>query len=527
MIDNHDMLLGQQIGNYRLTDIVAHGNYGSVYLGEHWLFKDEQAVALKLLHTHLDSQEKQQQFEREASLLRKLAHPHILPLIDAGTHRGIPYLVTIYASGGSLRDVLQEQQGRPFPVDIALHILLQVGEALEHAHSQHVIHRDLKPENILFGPQGEVFLADFGLAVALESTVTSVGDSQGTPLYMAPEQFEGLISPKSDQYALACIGYELLAGRRPFLPLSSGWETIWFHHAKVAPPAPTQFNAEIPTHVEQALLRGLAKERTERHSSITDFLAALNPDHDALTDIASIVASPTNPLQQHQAIHTPTSLETPDAPTQQLDTLEPAAKDALATEDLPARLERTQTAEAYRKQGHAFRNAGLHDHALQAYAQAIQLDPENPLAYYGQAKIFWEQQQYTEALQAYDHILLINSQDPFFHALKGDALYELHNYQDALTAYDQALALKQDNAFWHARRATILYALHMYTEALHAYDLALALKPEEAYYYTCKGDILSELKHEEEALQMYAKAVELDPRESWFKKHKNYMRRKI
>lgn len=519
MIDG-DTLLGQQIGNYQLTRIIAHGTYSNVYRGEHWLFKNEQAVALKVLNTYLDSPEKQQQFAREASLLRRLKHPHILPLIDAGTHHGIPYLVTVYAAGGSLREVLQEQQERPFPVDIALHILCQVGEALEHAHAQHVIHRDLKPENILFGAQGEVFLADFGLAVALEATVTSMVGNQGTPQYMAPEQFEGLVSPKSDQYALACIGYELLAGRRPFMPSNPGWEAIWFHHAKVAPSPPSQFNAHIPAYVEQALLQGLAKDRAQRHSSVSAFLAALQPDQPMPSGVVPLAVPVTSTGEKAPAIDTPAAseiLEVPVPPTSS----HTQAVDG-TTQELPG-----WTSEDYCKQGHAFRDAGVYDDALQAYNQAIQLGPESLSAYYGQAKIFWERQQYTEALQAYDNLLRIKPDDPFFYALKGNALYELQHYPEALQAYDQALALKQDNSSWHARRASILYILHQYVEALHAYDLALALSPEEAYYYTCKGNILSELKYEEEALQMYAKAVELDPHEAWFKRHKNYLRRRI
>ncbi len=128
-------------------------------------------MAIKVLHARMDGKEKLEQFRQEAYLLRKLKHPSILPLIDAGTHNHIPYIVTPYALGGSLRQVLQEMQGRPVPLDLALWMVVQLGEALEYAHSQHVMHRDLKPENILSGAQGEVFLRDlFGLAVILELT---------------------------------------------------------------------------------------------------------------------------------------------------------------------------------------------------------------------------------------------------------------------------------------------------------------------------------------------------------------------
>ncbi|HEU5376184.1 MAG TPA: protein kinase [Ktedonobacteraceae bacterium] len=526
MID--ESLVGQQIGNYQLIEAIARGSYGGVYLGQHWLFRDELAVAVKLLYTHLDGQEKRELFLREAYLLRKLKHPHILPLIDAGVHRGIPYLVTVYASGGSLRQVLQEQQERPFPLDIALHILAQVGTALDYAHRQHVVHRDLKPENILFGTQGEIFLADFGLAVSLEAETTGFVGSHGTPLYMAPEQFEGLISPKSDQYALACLGYELLAGRRPFMPQNPGWETIWFHHTRVAPPLPTQFNKQIPAHIEQALLRGLAKDRADRYSSVAAFLEALSQPANALSALSSVWHLPASPLWEQDTVDTPPDLPVPEAKPDVVRSPQVKAQgpptDVVRAVDM---LDLLNQSEEYRKQGHAFRDAGVYDRALQAYEQAIQLNPENPLAYYGQAKIFWEQQRYEEALKIYDEIVRLSPKDPFFQALKGDALYELGHYTEALAAYDQALALKQDNASWHARRASILYQLQMYVEALHAYDLAIALRPGEAYYYGCKGDILSDMKHDEEALRMYAKAVELDPRESWLKSHKSYIRREI
>lgn len=541
MLDD-DNLVGKQIGNYRLTGVIARGAYGSVYQGQHWLFKDELAVAVKLLHTRIDNKEKQEQFMREAYLLRKLKHPSILPLIDAGAHRGIPYLVTVYATGGSLRQLLQDQYGLPLPLEKALWILVHLGQALDHAHRQHVVHRDLKPENILFGAQGEVFLADFGLAVVLESTQTGFVGSQGTPLYMAPEQFEGLISPKSDQYALACLGYELLTGRRPFMPQNPGWETIWFHHARVTPSPPTLLNPQIPAHVEQAILKALAKDRAERHSSVAAFLEALNPPPNFLSNLSPISRlSARPPLEPNTGIQA--ALNTPETrPTEAV--MKQSDKEVVVHSDAPeqkhssdpeASVAQTmavnaldllnQTSEEYRKQGHAFRDAGVYDRALQAYEQAIQLDPNNPLAYYGQAKIFWEQNRFEDALHAYDMIVRLQPEDPFFHALKGNALYELRRYPEALAAYDRALALKEDNASWHARRAGILYELRRYVEALHAYDLALALRPEEAYYYACKGDILSELKHDEEALQMYAKAVELDPRESWLRSQKSYIRR--
>ncbi len=116
------------------------------------------------------------------------------------------------------------------PTEEAVIILSQVGQALQYAHQQNIIHRDLKPENILFNTRGEAVLADFGIAAVLASARTRQVGFGGTPAYMAPEQFEGIISTKSDEYALGCIAYELLTGRKPFTIPHPSLKAMWFQH---------------------------------------------------------------------------------------------------------------------------------------------------------------------------------------------------------------------------------------------------------------------------------------------------------
>jgi serine/threonine protein kinase len=207
MLDEND-LIGKEIGNYRLVKEIASGSYGTVYQAQHIIFDERPLVALKLLYTAFRSPKDRAQFIQEAQVLNKLKHPHILRILDAGFHNSVPYLVTDYASGGSLRERLDRQAGKPLPVEEALTILTQIGQALHAAHQQTIVHRDLKPENILFNEKGEALLADFGLAVILSTKRTKEIGRGGTPAYMAPEQFEGMISTKSDQYALGCIAYE-------------------------------------------------------------------------------------------------------------------------------------------------------------------------------------------------------------------------------------------------------------------------------------------------------------------------------
>nr|BBH96000.1 hypothetical protein KTA_41990 [Thermogemmatispora argillosa] len=262
------------IGDYELIRRLGRGGFSTVYLARHRILSRWSRVALKHLHTPLDSPEAREQFSAETRLLEQLSHPHILPLLDAGIDQDeFPYLVTPYAAGGSLRQRLRRAGGHPLPIEELVQIISQIGAALQYAHGRGVIHRDLKPENILFDADGQALLADFGMALLLSSRSLEAVSLSGTPAYMAPEQFRGQVGRASDQYALACIAYELSTGRRVFdeqEPLA-----LMRCHVEEDPEPPRRFNPHLPPAVEAAILRGLAKEREARYPSVGDFVAAL------------------------------------------------------------------------------------------------------------------------------------------------------------------------------------------------------------------------------------------------------------
>ena len=270
----NDPWLGTQVGNYRIVELINSGTFGSVYKGKHLDFEHDPVVAIKLPRATFHTVEECNEFIQEAQLQRQLMHPHILPILDAGLQNGIPYLATMYAAGGSLRTRLGKSNGQPLPLDEALAILTQIGQALHYAHQfqQSVVHRDLKPENILFDVNGNVLLADFGIAVLLSSIRTRLVGSGGTPPYMAPEQFEGLASPKSDQYALGCIAYELLTGQKLFSIPNPSLEAWWYHHARVEPVPPRQYNPQLPASIEQIILTAISKDRANRHCDVSAFI---------------------------------------------------------------------------------------------------------------------------------------------------------------------------------------------------------------------------------------------------------------
>ncbi len=260
------------IGKYRIVEELSSGSFGRVYRAEDTSRKNA-PVAIKLLHAaHVKSSQERNGFLQEARFLTLLRHPHILQVLDVGIEQDFPYLVTEFAPNGSLLARLQQQAPRPLPLADALHILAQVGQALYYAHQQNIIHRDLKPANILFDAHGDALLADFGIATMLANS-SEHGTAIGTPFYMAPEQFRGTISKESDQYALACIAYELVTGRQPFT--ATDFFSLGYKHMSETPIAPCQLNLLVTRPVESAILRAMAKQRNDRFPDIAAFMAAL------------------------------------------------------------------------------------------------------------------------------------------------------------------------------------------------------------------------------------------------------------
>ncbi len=200
-----------RIGNYELLQHIADGAYGRVFLVRHWFLQDR-FYALKLLHTkRLQNTREHERFMQEAQFLGMLRHPHIPYIYDIGVEvDGTPYIVLEHAPNGSLRDLINRYAPLPIPFEQAISILCGVEKALSFTHQNSVIHHDIKPENILFNTQREAMLTDFGIALMMESvTVRRSAATIGTPDYMAPEQYLGYASRRSDQYSLAVMAYEL------------------------------------------------------------------------------------------------------------------------------------------------------------------------------------------------------------------------------------------------------------------------------------------------------------------------------
>jgi serine/threonine protein kinase len=465
-----------QIGNYRLLKKISAGTSGIVYQGQHNVFTDEPLVAIKQLRAQLNSPKEQASFMQEARLLRKLKHKHILPVIDAGTALGFPYIVMEYAAGGSLRALIERQQGQPLDLPQAVKLLAQLADALQYAHEQGIVHRDLKPENILFSAQNDVLLADFGIAVLLASLGTLQGGIGGTPLYMAPEQFEGIISTRCDQYALGCIAYELLTGHKIFNPPAPTMATLWYHHTKVEPILPRHYNPMLPAAVEQALLKALAKQRAERFEDVESFLDVLYSI--AFPQITAPLQITSTTLPAISLDPSPLFSDDPETLFKQAEALLQQYKyvAALSMYEKAARI-LPQSVLAQTGKGYAHLKMKRYDKALDDYIKATNLDPRSVAAWEGKGHALCGLERYEEALVAHLEIVRLNPQYAPARRNRGNVFALLQHYQEALNEYDRALNLDiQDAESWQNKGTALLY-LKRYSEALAASEKALQLNP--------------------------------------------------
>ncbi|MFL5655202.1 MAG: protein kinase domain-containing protein [Ktedonobacteraceae bacterium] len=276
MLTSTEELPGQIIGGYRLSQVLGRGGMSVVFLGQS-INDPHIQVAVKVLKPSkaAGNNSFQARFMREVSIAYQLRQEHIIPVLSYGETDGLAYMIMPFMAGGTLTSrFAQRDGGLPF-AEIA-HYLNQIASALDYAHQHGVVHRDIKPSNVLLDGQGNIYLADFGIAClyevapnALLSTPTSLtgdGEMVGTPAYIAPERFLGeQAGPAADIYALGIMLYFLVTGRVVFQagnPLSLGMK-----HLYEAPLAPRALRPDLPEPAEKAILRALAKKPVDRFAS--------------------------------------------------------------------------------------------------------------------------------------------------------------------------------------------------------------------------------------------------------------------
>src|SRR6202142_1591518 len=264
--------VGENVGPYRIIEQLGQGGMATVYKAYHAAL--DRYVAIKALHPAFgEDQNFLMRFQREARVIAKLEHPNIVPVYDYSEHEGRPYLVMKYIEGDTLKARLSKGALSSAEIEKTVET---VGSALAYAHKQGILHRDIKPSNVLIANDGQMYLADFGLAriaQAAESTLSS-DMIMGTPQYISPEQAMGKkdLDAGTDIYSFGVMLYEMVVGRVPFnadTPFS-----IIHDHIYSPLPMPRAINPKVPEPVERVLLKALAKERADRYPDVDSLVAA-------------------------------------------------------------------------------------------------------------------------------------------------------------------------------------------------------------------------------------------------------------
>ena len=261
-------------GRYRVLRVLGSGGMAQVLAAhDDRLGRD---VAIKLIRPELlTDPASRARLLREARAAAALHHPNTVTVYDAGEDEDRPYIVMQSIDGESLADRLRA--GAPLPLEETVEIGMAVLAGLDAAHTQGIVHRDVKPSNILLSTAGDIKLADFGIAKALDATdpgLTTTGAMLGTPRYLSPEQAAGRpATPASDQYSLGAVLYECLAGRPPFDGGSA--VTVALAHQQQAPAPLAEVAPHVPAGVAAVVERALAKDPADRFSDVSEMGAAL------------------------------------------------------------------------------------------------------------------------------------------------------------------------------------------------------------------------------------------------------------
>ena len=264
--------VGDNVGPYKIIEQLGQGGMATVYKAYHASL--DRYVALKALHPAFKEDVTfAARFQREARVVARLEHPHIVPVYDYAEHDKRPYLVMKYIEGDTLKARLN--QG-PLTSEEINKVVDAVGSALAYAHKQGILHRDIKPSNVLVAIDGEMYLADFGLARIAQSGESTLSSDMimGTPQYISPEQAMGKkdLDDGTDIYSFAVMLYEMVVGQVPFsadTPFS-----IIHDHIYSPLPLPQTINPDVPEPVQRVLLKALSKERVDRYENVSALVKA-------------------------------------------------------------------------------------------------------------------------------------------------------------------------------------------------------------------------------------------------------------
>lgn len=274
-------LVGKTIsGRYRVDEFIGKGGMAEVY--KVWDKKRTVFLAMKVLHDDLaEDLVFIRRFSCEAETLSTLQHPHIVRFYGLEQDGDLTFILMDFVDGISLRKEIYNLRN-PFSLERILQIMKPICSALHYAHEMGRVHCDIKPANIMLKSNGDILVADFGIARIMEGATTMTMVGAGTPAYMAPEQVQGKKpTPQTDVYALGILLYEMVSGgERPFTGEyadieGNTSEKVRWEQVHLKPKSPREFNVSLPVTLEQVIMKSLAKSPDKRFASVLDLLSAL------------------------------------------------------------------------------------------------------------------------------------------------------------------------------------------------------------------------------------------------------------
>jgi eukaryotic-like serine/threonine-protein kinase len=275
----------RQIGKYRVKGELGRGGMGAVYLAEQPGLGREVAIKELILSPAADPTALMR-FLQEAQVMARTSHPNLVQVHDLEQIGDANYIVLEFVRGRSLRDMVN--QG-PVPLPQTFAVMHGVLQALDYAHKHAIVHRDMKPENVLLSDEGNVKVADFGIARLTDdsgagSTATKTGTTVGTPQYMSPEQVaSSKVDGRSDLYSAGIMFYELVVGQPPFTAgEADGPFTLMAKHVQAPPKPPSVHKPGLDMRLEEVILKSLSKRPEERFQTGAEFDDAMSRIADRL-----------------------------------------------------------------------------------------------------------------------------------------------------------------------------------------------------------------------------------------------------
>jgi serine/threonine protein kinase len=480
---------------YVVEALLSKGGYAAVFRGvDHHLSR---RIAIKVLLPSRTTPSEHEHFLREARIAATLDHPNIAPVLDYGKDGPSVFLVMPLYTMGSLRLKLAQVNG-PLPIHEAIHNFHQLAHALYYAHTRPrpIIHRDIKPENILLHQEDQrLVITDFGIARALEPG-TSVGRTvtvRGTVGYMAPEQANGIVDPRSDQYGSAVVLYEMLTGYHPIDPTNGN-----------VPPV-SSLNQELPPALDPVLQRALMPHPEDRYTDMLEFMRAF--DFACRPTAKMRISALQVPLeeqlaQQRSGTGAQPVLQTPLTGTGKIGIVSSAQRSNSSTSSVR---EKCREGDQYLRQQH-------YSQALQAYEEALRMDSLNFYAWNGKGTALYNQGNYRKALDAYQRATGIDPNNAIAWVSAGLTLNRLLRHQQALVHFERALSIDPTYvAAWNGK-ADVQVDMNMPEAAQVSYEQALNLDLNSFHAWNGLGNTFSSLHDFAGAIDAYTRALLVNPR---------------